>query len=301
MKGHVEGSRLVLASDLDGTLAHGSARAREAVVRRVAADPGSVLIYVTGRTPSSARELARRMSLPEPDLLIADVGTTVLRGFGPEREAAVEAELERAWPGGDVVRDRLTDEDALVPQQIDAPRRASYWIEPVRRLERESAASPGAAGSDAFAARDPDQASLGAEAAELAASIARRAASRLEDLDVDVVVSANVFLDVLPGGVNKGTTLRRVLRRIGAADEDCVVAGDSLNDLALFETGLRAIVVGNCEPALRSRVAGRAHVYQATEHGADGVLEGLEHYQESGYDRSGVGAGTSEPKGRDGE
>ncbi|HEX2207474.1 MAG TPA: HAD family hydrolase [Longimicrobium sp.] len=95
---------------------------------------------------------------------------------------------------------------------------------------------------------------------------------------MDVVLSANVFLDVLPRGVNKGTTLRRVLRWMGGGEGACVVAGDSLNDLALFETGLRGIVVGNCEPALRARVAPMDHVYPARGEGAAGVLEGLRHH-----------------------
>ncbi|MGH7503998.1 MAG: HAD family hydrolase, partial [Longimicrobiales bacterium] len=112
----------------------------------------------------------------------------------------------------------------------------------------------------------------------VARDVAERVAVALAGLEVDVVVSANVFLDVLPRGVNKGTTLRRVLRWLGAADEACIVAGDSLNDLALFETGLRGIAVGNCEPALRRRVAGMQRIYQATAHGVDGVLEGLRHH-----------------------
>ena len=79
-----------------------------------------------------------------------------------------------------------------------------------------------------------------------------------EALEVDVLVSANIFLDVLPRGVNKGSTLRRVLHWLRVAEGDCVVAGDSLNDLDLFASGYRGIVVGNCEPALRERVAGMA-------------------------------------------
>ena len=81
-----------------------------------------------------------------------------------------------------------------------------------------------------------------------------------------------------PRGVNKGSTLRRVLDWIGVAESDCVVAGDSLNDLALFETGLRGIVVGNCEPALARRVANMEQVYQARGIGAEGILEGLRHF-----------------------
>ena len=105
-----------------------------------------------------------------------------------------------------------------------------------------------------------------------------RAGGALEELEVDLVASAGVYLDVLPPGVNKGTTLRRVLRWLERGETDVVVAGDTLNDLALFETGLSGVVVGNCEAALRERVAGREHLYLADGEGAAGILEGLRHF-----------------------
>ncbi|HSK20183.1 MAG TPA: HAD-IIB family hydrolase [Longimicrobiales bacterium] len=264
--------RLVLATDLDGTMAHGTESARRQVVAAVRATRDARLIYVTGRTPGSARSLLGRSALPEPDILIADVGTSVLHGAGPKRVTEIEAEMEAVWPGADAVRDRLASVRALTAQDVDSPRRVAYWIEPVR-VRRSSTAS-----QDPFAARPPDDASLDAESHDIALNVAGEAALALEDLGVDVLVSANVFLDVLPRGVNKGSTLRRVLDWVGVDEGDCVVAGDSLNDLALFETGLRGIAVGNCEPALARHVANMEQVYQARGIGAEGILEGLRHF-----------------------
>jgi HAD superfamily hydrolase (TIGR01484 family) len=273
--------RLILATDLDGTLAHGSEQARAELVGAVRSAADARLIYVTGRTPGSARVLLAAASLPAPDVLIADVGTSVLHGAGPVRVEHIEAALDALWPGSDVVHDRLTRVDGLTVQDVDSPRRVAYWIEPVR--ERRAAA----AGTDPFAARAPDDASLADEAHEIATELGAAAAAALADLHVEVLVSANVFLAVLPRGVNKGTTLRRVLDWLDADGDDCVVAGDSLNDLALFETGLRGIVVGNCEPALLRRVAGMEQVYRARGIGAAGVLEGLRHYGHAGMREGG--------------
>lgn len=264
--------RLILATDLDGTMAHGPESARREVVAAVRAAPDARLIYVTGRTPGSARSLLGRSALPEPDILIADVGTSVLQGAGPARVSEIEAEMDAVWPGAAAVRDRLASLRSLMAQDVDSPRRVAYWIEPVR-ARRSATAS-----QDPFAARPPDDASFDAASHDIALSVAGEAAMALEDLGVDVLVSANVFLDVLPRGVNKGSTLRRVLSWVGVDESDCVVAGDSLNDLALFETGLRGIAVGNCEPALAQRVAGMEQVYQARGIGAEGILEGLRHY-----------------------
>lgn len=264
--------RIVLATDLDGTFAHGSPAVRNALAARLARDPAGMLIYVTGRTPAATRELAQRTPLPEPDVLIADVGTSVLRRMGPDRIASIEAELSREWPGGEEVRARLTGLADLTPQDVDSVRRVSYWIEPVRRLDR------GEAGGDPFAARVTGDPILDERAEAIAAEVAARARSLLADLPVDVLVSANLFVDVLPRSVNKGSTLRRVLAWLNIDARDCIVAGDSLNDMALFEEGLRGIAVGNCEPALRRRLAGLPHVYQARAHGVEGVWEGLRHH-----------------------
>lgn len=268
--GAAERVSFVLASDLDGTLADGSTAARVELLGRLRSLQGARLVYVTGRAPASARDLMERARLPAPDVLIADVGTTVLRGDGFEPVATIEAELARDWPGADTVRARLAALPGLTEQDVDAPRRVSYWIDQVRLQRGEH--------EDAFAARAPDDPSFQSGAARAAAAVGAEAAGRLAPLTVDVLVSANVFLDVLPRGVNKGSTLLRVLAWLGAEPATCVVAGDSLNDLALFETGLRGIVVGNCEPALAERVAGSGHVYRARGKGAAGVLEGLRHH-----------------------
>ncbi|HSJ08977.1 MAG TPA: HAD family hydrolase [Longimicrobiales bacterium] len=261
---------LILAADLDGTMAHGTAAERAALVQALANAPDSRLVYVTGRTPESAREIVLAHELPEPDVLIADVGTSVLHGLGPERAGEIEAELDARWPGSDAVHVQLAHVKGISPQEVDSPRRVSCWIDDVRAL-RATAADP-------FSARPPEDASFGREAAEIAARVGAAAVQALAPLHVDVVVSANVFLDVLPRGVHKGSTLRRVLEWLGGHAEHCVVAGDSLNDLSLFRTGLRGIVVGNCEPALLQRLDVNQRIYRARGSGPAGVLEGLRHF-----------------------
>jgi hydroxymethylpyrimidine pyrophosphatase-like HAD family hydrolase len=188
--------------------------------------------------------------------------------------APIEVELERGWPGTTAVRERLSGLDMLTPQDVESPRRVAYWVEPVR-ARRDAVTSESA---DPFAARAADDPSLDEDSRSVALGVAARAADALRPLPVDVLLSANVFLDVLPRGVNKGGTLLRVLRWLGLDAAECVVAGDSLNDLSLFETGLRGIVVGNCEPALLQQVTGMQRVYRARGIGAAGVLEGLRHY-----------------------
>jgi HAD superfamily hydrolase (TIGR01484 family) len=233
---------LILATDLDGTFAGGTAQDRSELQAALRALPEAKLLYVTGRTVAATLELIGEAGLPRPDVLVADVGTTVVRGDDLTPVEEVEAALEETWPGADVIRARLAAVRGIEEQDVRVPRRVSYW-------RREG------------------------EMDELIA----RMADRLDDLTLDLVGSAGMYIDVLPAGVNKGTTLRRVLSWLERSEVDVVVAGDSLNDLALLEAGFPGVVVGNCEAGLRDRVCGLEHLYMAAGEGAAGILEGLRH------------------------
>ncbi|MEX2282723.1 MAG: HAD-IIB family hydrolase [Gemmatimonadota bacterium] len=263
---------LVIATDLDGTLASGDPERRALLLQLLQAVPATRLVYATGRTVDSARTLIVRRSLPEPELLIADVGATVVHGCGHRHVSEVERGIQSvSWPGVAAVGERLAGIAELEAQRIRTTRRASYWITPTRLLRQ-------AAAKDLFGASALDDDSLSAAAGGTAAFFARRAAHALRDLPADVLMSANIYLDVLPRGVNKGTTLMRVLRFLGCDIDACIVAGDSINDHAMFTTGARGIVVANSEPALRAVLGVRPNVYRARESGAGGILEGLQHF-----------------------
>ena len=95
----------------------------------------------------------------------------------------------------------------------------------------------------------------------------------------DALISANCFFDVLPPGVSKGPSLKRLIKHLGVDDSRVLVAGDTLNDLSLFETGLRGVAVANSEPALVARLGAHPNTYQATQAGAAGIAEAIRHFE----------------------
>ena len=101
----------------------------------------------------------------------------------------------------------------------------------------------------------------------------------LAKLDVHVVYSSDLHLDVLPNGVNKGLAARFLAERLGIPDSNVVVCGDSGNDRALFEEGFPGIVVGNAQNDLR-KLDSRS-TYFAQRHFADGVLEGIRYFMKA--------------------
>ena len=102
--------------------------------------------------------------------------------------------------------------------------------------------------------------------------------AEIEALGLDWLMSADLYLDVLPKGVAKGSTLLRFLEHLRLSREQVVCAGDTLNDWSLFETGLPGIVVGNAEPPLLQRTSSLPHLYHSKGHGAEGILEGLAYF-----------------------
>lgn len=61
-------------------------------------------------------------------------------------------------------------------------------------------------------------------------------------------------LEIMAGGVNKGTALARLLKRLGLSPEACLAFGDNLNDTEMLELAGQAFVMDNAHPALPGRV-----------------------------------------------
>lgn len=97
----------------------------------------------------------------------------------------------------------------------------------------------------------------------------------------DLVFWNNKSIDFTPCGINKRTALEHVVSANALKDFPLYVAGDSANDVPMFEVPhARKIVVGNATEALRQHTKGMSDVYTApkTEPAARGVLAGLRHY-----------------------
>jgi len=232
---------LVLATDLDGTFLGGSARARETLYTWIDDNRDTVgLIFVTGRDLGFIGELEAAGTVPRPDYAVADVGTTIAARDGRTLApiATLEAEIAAAWgDAGDRVRAALEGLGGISLQATEFRYRISYHMDPSR-----------------FDAR---------------------AVEVVEAMGLDALVSDNRFFDVLPRGVSKGPSLRRLLAQLGVADRRVLVAGDTLNDLSMLASGLPAVAVGNSEPALLARLEGLTHVHRARANGAGGIAEAI--------------------------
>src|SRR3546814_11983047 len=83
-------------------------------------------------------------------------------------------------------------------------------------------------------------------------------------------------------------------------EDQVLVAVDTLNDLSLYDTGYKGVVVGAAEAALTRATSGRAHVYQAKSPGAGGILEAIRHFPEfRSFDRELERLPPKKPEGKE--
>ena len=104
-----------------------------------------------------------------------------------------------------------------------------------------------------------------------------REAIRSTGLDCLIIASGKSDFDVLPPGAGKAPALFHVLEHFHLSRENLVVAGDSGNDIDMFDVAARGIVVGNAREELKS-VVDSERAYLAREPYASGILEGLRHW-----------------------
>lgn len=228
----------VLATDLDGTFLGGSAAARAMLTAHFRDHAERTLLYVTGRSSRSVMQLVSAGTLPRPDAMISDVGTFIASGDGTPVEGPLLDGIRHAWNDRSAtVRAAFADFAGLRIQEFFGPHRVSYYFD------------------------TPD--------------VLPAAHARAEALGCDGLVSDNMYFDVLPRGVNKGSTLRRLMHEWGVPDAAVLVAGDTLNDLSMLASGLPAVVVGNAEPALLAALPQSDRIVRASAPGCDGILEAL--------------------------
>lgn len=232
---------LILATDLDGTFLGGSEAQRQALYRDLERRDDVLLIFVTGRDVDFLRKLVQQPGMPHPDLIIGDVGTSVWDTATWEPIEALERDIRARWDDANArVLDLLADEPGLTLQPTPFRHRVSYYYDP-QQLRQETL-------------------------------------RKVEDAGFDWLLSADTFFDVLPRGVQKGPTLLRLIERLELAAERVLVAGDTLNDLSLFETGLKGVAVGNSERKLLEAIEGFDWVHRARGEGAAGIAEAIRRF-----------------------
>ncbi len=240
----------VLATDLDGTFLNSKNSQTDALYNFIKDNPNVLLVYVTGRNPRLITTLFDEdPHLPKPEYMIGDVGATVLHGETLAPVSAVQDEIEAKWKTtlndiSDIPLGKLEVQDQ--PQA----RRKSFYVDPDIQEDMDAM---------------------------------KQVFDDLQDRNCDVLYSNAIYLDILPKGVNKGSTLRSFIDHLGLDHEKVLTAGDTMNDESmLLNAGYRSVVLKNSEPRLHEAAdlqKDNPLIYRSQADGTDGILEALAHFK----------------------
>lgn len=227
----------LLVCDIDGTLTgslDGAAR-----FAAWCAQTGAPFVVATGRRLEAAASILADWGLPRPDAFITDVGTAIFRpdGEGWQRCDRYHAQLLMEWNRPALAQAVEACGLPLQPHAVQSDVKLSCY------------------------GRAEDAGRLRAAFAGLG-------------LQARVVHSHRRMIDVLPVRGGKARAVFAYAASRGWSLAQCVVAGDSGNDVDMLNAGGRAIVVANADGDLDG-LAMRAGMIRSRRPHADGVLEGL--------------------------
>ncbi|TXR37694.1 glucosylglycerol-phosphate synthase [Ectopseudomonas mendocina] len=231
---------MLLATDLDGTFLAGDPEDRLSLYQTIAAHPEIKLAYVTGRSLEAVLPLLADPTLPQPDYIIADVGATLVHGDSLQPIQPLQSVVDARWPGETQVASAI-EPFGLERQDVPQARRCSYFCTP------EQAANP-----------------------QL-----RKVA---DDLGCDLLYSAELYLDFLPKGVNKGSSLQALADWLELDHDQVLAAGDTLNDLPMLSASFHGVCVGQSESALLDATRSHSRTLHASRPGCGGILEAFAHF-----------------------
>ncbi|WP_127904252.1 HAD-IIB family hydrolase [Solirhodobacter olei] len=229
----------LLVSDIDDTLT-GDAAALGRLCATLARNRDRVRVALNSSRPAGSVDRTLAQAFPAgfaPDAIITAMGTEIRVAGAPLPGWAARF---AGWPRAQIAE--------LVTGLGHAPHAAEY--------------------------QTPTKASFRVPAADLPAVEAALDASGLPHRRI---FSGTSDLDLLPPAADKGAAALFLAETLGISPHKLVAAGDSGNDLAMFEAAARAIAVGNAREELLAAMP-RGTSFHAQGRHAAGVLEGLIHW-----------------------
>ncbi len=234
----------ILITDVDNTLTGDD----EAVAKLLGAleNAGSFTGFgiATGRSKESALEKLEELGAPPPDILITSNGASIRYGSNLTEDKAWKRHIDYRWEP-DAVREAMADIPGVYLQDEEEQHRfkISYTIDP-----------------------------------KIAPSVPRiRRILREAGLRVDLTCSLKMYLDLMPIRASCGLAIRYLAFKWGISFDHLLVAGDSGNDEDMLRGETLGVVVGNHSPELK-KLKGRPRIYFAEACHANGILEGIAHY-----------------------
>ncbi len=220
--------KLLLCTDLDRTLLPNGPQAESSAARDkfklLTAQPGVSLVYVTGRDRGLVEDAIDEYQLPQPDYVIADVGSTIyaLNQGNWHYWDKWQEEISPDWDGKSHDDMSILFGHLLLLTMQEDEKQNKYKL-------------------SYYVPLDADHEALMSEMHSILIK-QKIKASLIWSIDE---LAGTGLLDVLPASANKRHAIEFLMEQLGFDLSNTVFAGDSGNDLAVLASPIQSVLVAN--------------------------------------------------------
>ncbi len=234
-----------IVTDLDNTLLGDPDSLRRFVELFQARRKEAVFCIATGRNRNTALRMLRKHNIPRPDVLITSVGTDIYYAPNLTRDTRWREHIDQSW-NPRAVRRLLDDLPGLKLQEKEEQGKfkISYYYDPEIAPNQEEITSILLKGEQS----------------------------------VNVVVSFDQHLDILPARASKGAALRWFAARREVPMYRILAAGGSGADEDMMRGNTLAVVVANRHDEELSELTDIEKIFFPKAPHAAGILEAIEYY-----------------------
>jgi hypothetical protein len=237
-------TKCYIVTDLDNTLVGNAIATQEFNQKILNCGDRVGLIYATGRSYESAKQLQTTETLLEPQYWITGVGSEIYQNG--ILDSSWSEHLKAQWH-----RKKIHTLALEFPELLPQPSASQNEFKISFYLHDDNTK-------------------------ELITQLRDRIATA--GFAAQLIYSSNEDLDILPIRCDKGLAMRHLMTALKINNANTIVCGDSGNDIGLFKQDTFGIIVNNAQIELLNwyKDRGGDMIYYANNDHAAGILEGLD-------------------------